>query len=60
MVQELAGGEEAFTPFVRAYVQRFRFSTVTSAQFRAFVTKYFKDNAAIQTLDWDTWLFAPG
>lgn len=27
---------------------------------QAFFCDYFKDNAAIQQIDWDTWYYAPG
>ena len=34
---EQAAGEEAFLAFLRAYMQRFRFTSITTEQFCAFV-----------------------
>lgn len=59
-LQDLVGGAEVFEPFLRAYIHAFRFSTVTSDQFREFFSQYFAQNTAAQALDWDTWLHAPG
>ena len=45
-LQELVGGTDAFHPFLRAYLARFRFSTLTSSDFRAFFCEHFKAEGA--------------
>ncbi|KAG5175679.1 leukotriene A4 hydrolase [Tribonema minus] len=54
-------GAEAFEEFVKTYIDNFKFGTITGTQFRAFVqaSSYFKGDA-LDGLDWDEWLFAPG
>ncbi|GAX73644.1 hypothetical protein CEUSTIGMA_g1095.t1 [Chlamydomonas eustigma] len=59
-LQELVGGTSVFHPFLRAYLNKFKFSTVTSEGFRNFFNDYFKDVAAAAKVDWETWYFAPG
>ncbi|EFN56177.1 hypothetical protein CHLNCDRAFT_22427, partial [Chlorella variabilis] len=59
-LQELVGGSSAFEPFFKRYVQRFAATPLTSDDFRAFFCDYFKDNAAIAQVDWDTWFYKPG
>lgn len=59
-LQELVGGAAVFEPFFKAYIQRFKDTPLNSDDFKAFFCDYFKDNAAIQQIDWDTWYYAPG
>ncbi|GFR49183.1 hypothetical protein Agub_g11207 [Astrephomene gubernaculifera] len=59
-LQELVGGPEVFDPFLSAYISAHRHRTLTSGQFRDFFLNYFKDVPASRTVDWDTWLYAPG
>ena len=50
-------GEEKFSKFVMKYIKEFRFSTVTTAQFRAFVLQ---ELGPVSTIDWSRWFHAPG
>jgi leukotriene-A4 hydrolase len=50
-------GEAKFSTFVKAYIREFRFTTVTTAQFRAFVRR---ELGAVSTIDWCQWFHAPG
>lgn len=59
-MQTLVGGPEPFEKFLKAYLQRFKFKSLTTDDFRAFFCDYFKDVPAIGDIDWDTWLYAPG
>ena len=58
--QVLVGGPEPFERFLKAYIQAKRFSVHTSAEMRAFFCDFFRDVPAVQQVDWDTWLHAPG
>lgn len=53
-------GEPPFKEFVRAYVQAFKFSTVTSGQFRDFFCGFFSDRADLLALDWVSLFTAQG
>jgi len=53
-------GEEAFSKFIKAYFNHFKFVTVTSQQFREFFEYHFKDVDGATSFDWDTWLYKPG
>ncbi|KAF1330147.1 Leukotriene a-4 hydrolase/aminopeptidase, partial [Globisporangium splendens] len=60
----VVGGHDVFEAFARAYIQKFRFKTVTSEQFRTFFTEYFTSTVnkrdAIQQIDWHSWYHTPG
>ena len=53
-------GKERFGHFAKAYLDRFKFVTCTSEEFRAFVNEYFKGEPLIESFDWDTWLYKGG
>jgi len=53
-------GAEKFAPFMKAYFNEFKFSTVTTEKFVAFFDSYFKDVPKIKEFDWATWLHKPG
>ena len=59
-VQGLVGGSKPFEAFLKAYLQHFKFRTLTTADFKQFFCDYFKDTDAIQQIDWQTWLYSPG
>ena len=55
---ERAAGEEAFDGFVRAYMKRFRFQSITTETFCAFVEESFP--GLLARVDADAWLHKPG
>lgn len=59
-LEELVGGSEKFEPFLRAYYVHFIYQSITTDQFKTFFLSYFSSNPAISSIDWDTWLYAPG
>ena len=59
-LQTKAGGAEAFGPFVLAYMKEFAHRTLTSYDFKDFYLNFFKGNAGVADIDWDTWLLKPG
>ena len=73
-LENKAGGEAAFKPFIKAYLKFFAFKTLTSHDFKAFYLDYFtkKENvgssagdaaaaaADLGSIDWDAWLSGCG
>lgn len=54
-------GEEPFEKFAQAYIQKFKYKTITSSQFRAFFMEHFSDRKdQLTVIDWDAWYSAPG
>lgn len=57
----LVGGAEAFEEFARAYVDHFKFKTLTSADFRTFFMEWCRAREVdASAVDWDAWLVQPG
>jgi len=52
-------GEAAFGAFFKAYVQKFKFKTLTSRDFRDFAIDRL-GAAAVARVDWAAWFHAPG
>ncbi len=72
-LESVVGGPAAFEPFLRAYMLRFQFGTVSAHEFKAFFTTYFSSSSsgtksgarkvppeALAAVDWDLWLHGPG
>lgn len=57
---ETVVGTPAFEGFAKAYISKFQFSTVTSADFKSYFCTYFSENADVKNLDWDTLYHAKG
>ncbi|RHY91445.1 hypothetical protein DYB35_010087 [Aphanomyces astaci] len=55
-------GDDQFELFAKAYVQQFKYKTVTSDAFKAFFIDYFTPTKATElaTIDWQTWFYGPG
>jgi leukotriene-A4 hydrolase len=53
-------GVDAFAGFTKAYFNQFKFGTITSQKFRAYLEEYFRKDPKVMTFDWDTWLHKPG
>jgi leukotriene-A4 hydrolase len=57
----VVGGHDVFDKFAQAYIQEFKFKTVTSGEFRAFFETYFADKQeALRQVDWEAWYHSPG
>uniref|UniRef100_H3CCG6 Leukotriene A(4) hydrolase n=1 Tax=Tetraodon nigroviridis TaxID=99883 RepID=H3CCG6_TETNG len=60
-LEELLGGPEVFMGFVKSYVQRFAYSSVTTEDWKTYLFSYFKDKADVLTkVDWNMWMSTPG
>lgn len=57
----MVGGEDVFEPFLRAYIQRFKFQSITSDDFKDFFIEYFKHkDCNIDQIDWEKWFYSRG
>jgi len=57
----VVGGAEVFEPFLRVYIDHFKYQCISSDQFKEFFIDYFKDKGAdIGQIDWDTWFYGRG
>ncbi|KAG8005400.1 Leukotriene A-4 hydrolase [Nibea albiflora] len=60
-LEELMGGPEVFMGFVKSYIQRFAYSSVTTDEWKNYLFTYFKDKVDIlNKVDWNAWMFTPG
>lgn len=59
-LEELAGGPEKFDPFLRAYLQKFKYKSIGTDDFKEYLYEYFPQNENLKKVDWDTWLKKPG
>lgn len=62
-LETLVGGLEPFLEFARVYLDKFKFSTVTTEQFKELFLAHFIGKVGddkLSTIDWDKWLYAPG
>jgi leukotriene-A4 hydrolase len=52
-----------FEPFLRAYIDKYKFKSVDTNNFKNFFISYFNESEErdrIADIDWETWLYAPG
>uniref|UniRef100_A0A8C5MUF6 Leukotriene A-4 hydrolase n=1 Tax=Leptobrachium leishanense TaxID=445787 RepID=A0A8C5MUF6_9ANUR len=60
-LEQLLGGPDVFLGFLKAYIQRFAYKTVTTDDWKAFLYSYFKDKTDIlDKVDWKGWMHTPG
>uniref|UniRef100_A0A669CBU2 Leukotriene A-4 hydrolase n=1 Tax=Oreochromis niloticus TaxID=8128 RepID=A0A669CBU2_ORENI len=60
-LEEQLGGPEVFMGFVKSYIQRFAYSSVTTEEWKNYLFAYFKDKVDIlNKVDWNAWMFTPG
>ncbi|XP_003742278.1 leukotriene A-4 hydrolase [Galendromus occidentalis] len=54
-------GMESMEAFLRAYVERFKYKSIATDDFKGFLYEFFADRKAIlDKIDWNAWLFTPG
>ncbi|KAK7065806.1 Leukotriene A-4 hydrolase [Halocaridina rubra] len=60
-LETLVGGPNEFEPFLKAYLDKFKYKSITSDIFKDFLLEYFLDKKKIfDSVDWDAWLHTPG
>ncbi|KAH9511255.1 Leukotriene A-4 hydrolase [Dermatophagoides farinae] len=63
-LEQKLGGPQVFEPFLKAYIDKFKYQSIVTDDFRQFLYDYFKsDSKKIETLesiDWNRWFHSPG
>lgn len=60
-LEQKLGGPEVFDPFLKAYIERFKFKSITTDEWKAFLYEFFYSKKTIlDTVDWKSWLYLPG
>eukprot|EP00095_Tigriopus_kingsejongensis_P012311 maker-scaffold284_size223161-snap-gene-1.19 protein:Tk12311 transcript:maker-scaffold284_size223161-snap-gene-1.19-mRNA-1 annotation:"hypothetical protein BRAFLDRAFT_215361" len=60
-LEDLLGGPTKFEPFLRGYYDQFKYQSIDSQQFKAFLLEYFHDaKGQTDKIDWKAWFDKPG
>ncbi|XP_075526193.1 leukotriene A-4 hydrolase isoform X1 [Dermacentor variabilis] len=60
-LETLLGGPEVFDKFLLAYIEKYKYQSVDTWQWKAYLYDYFKDKADIlNRVEWEAWLHSPG
>ncbi|KAJ1348437.1 hypothetical protein KIN20_003737 [Parelaphostrongylus tenuis] len=60
-IEQLLGDPVRFEKFLRAYIDKYAFQSVTTDIWKHELYSFFPEKKeVIDKIDWDTWLFAPG
>ncbi|XP_042225073.1 leukotriene A-4 hydrolase-like isoform X1 [Homarus americanus] len=60
-LETLVGGPSEFEPFLKAYLDKFKYQSITSEVFRSFLFEYFVDKKNVfDAVDWQAWWHTPG
>ncbi|XP_027448259.1 leukotriene A-4 hydrolase isoform X2 [Zalophus californianus] len=60
-LEQLLGGPEVFLGFLKAYVEKFSYKSITTDDWKDFLYSHFKDKVdLLNQVDWTTWLYSPG
>lgn len=61
-LEDLLGGPAVFEPFLRHYLQKFKYQSIVTDDFRHTLYEFFRDtkDAELERVDWDLWLFSEG
>lgn len=59
-LEELAGGQAVFDPFLRAYINKYKYKSIDTDDFKGFLYEYFPNNNKLKDVDWKEWLSTPG
>ena len=49
-----------FEPFLKSYYDKFKYESIDSFEFKAYLLAYFKDEPKMSEIDWDQWFNTPG
>ena len=62
-LEDMVGGKQVFEPFLKTYIAKFQYQSITTDQFTDYLKHYFENTAAASKLaeiDWNSWLHTPG
>lgn len=55
------GGAEKMDDFLKAYIKRFSYKSITTQDFQDFVYEFFADKKAVlDAIEWESWYSMPG
>lgn len=49
-----------FEGFFKSYIDKFKYKSVATEDFKSFLLSYFHDNSVTPQIDWDLWLYTCG
>lgn len=61
-LEDLFGGPAEFEPFLKSYLNNFKYQSLVTQDFKEYLYKYFneKNPDALAKIDWDAWLYSEG
>lgn len=62
-MEDVFGGPEVFEPFFRHYLDKFKYKSIVTDDFKQTVWEYFSDpkyEECLSKIDWDLWLYGVG
>ncbi|XP_076093687.1 leukotriene A-4 hydrolase-like isoform X3 [Mytilus galloprovincialis] len=60
-LETLLGGPDEFEPFLKAYIEKFKYKSIDSTQWKDFLFSFFQSKVdVLNKVDWDTWFSAVG
>ena len=60
-IESLVGGPALFDPFLKAYIERFKYKSIETDDFKMFLLEYYADaETRLDEIDWNCWLYGTG
>jgi len=63
-LEDLVGGPENFEPFLKSYLEHFKYQSIDTCQFKEYFLKFFSHpvykDLDLSSIDWETWFHKPG
>ncbi|KAK7861618.1 hypothetical protein R5R35_010123 [Gryllus longicercus] len=59
-LEEILGGPEIFDPFLRNYLDAYKYQSIDTDDFKKYLYEYFPKNKALKKVDWEKWVRSPG
>ncbi|XP_012553835.2 leukotriene A-4 hydrolase isoform X1 [Hydra vulgaris] len=60
-IEHLVGGPDVFNVFLRQYIEKFKYKSIVTKDFKEFLCAYFMEKVNLSSeIDWDAWLYSPG
>ena len=59
-LEEIVGGSYKMVQFLKHYLEKYTFKSVTTGEFRSTFISFFKEVKDLDKIDWNTWLYKPG
>lgn len=60
-LEETLGGAEVFEEFLRKYVEKYKYKSIDTDEWKNFLYEHFSDKKdVLDGIDWNAWLYTPG